>query len=118
MKALWPETYPCSAYRVPCSELDNGYYFSDGLATRVCNAEGDWLPPDYSNCSVRAGVKSFGLVWMTFLTYRGSYVLSQLDSIKKDVSSFTYKWHFIVAYGYVYTCMHTNPHVHIRPFMV
>ena len=87
IKAFWPETYPCSAFRVPCSDLDNGNYFTSGLATRVCNLEGEWLPPDYSTCSVKAATGSFALMWMTFSTTSGTYVLSQLERIKSDVST-------------------------------
>jgi len=87
MKAFWPDTYTCSAFRVPCNELDNGAYFSDGFATRVCNAEGNWLPPDYSNCSVKAETKPFGLIWMTFSTASGTSVLNQLSRIVDQVSA-------------------------------
>ena len=71
---------------MPCSDLDNGYYFSGGFATRVCNAEGEWLPPDYSNCTAKPEFKSFGVIWMTFSTASGSYVLNQLKRIESDVS--------------------------------
>ena len=87
IKAFWPETYPCSAFRVPCSDLDNGNYFTSGFTTRVCNSEGEWLPPDYSTCSVKATTRSFALIWMTFSTTSGTYVLSQLERIKSDVSA-------------------------------
>ena len=86
IKTFWPETYPCSAFRVPCAELDNGNYFTNGSATRVCNSDGQWLPPDYSTCSVKAA-GSFALVWMTFSTTSGSYVLRQLQRIQSDVST-------------------------------
>ena len=71
---------------MPCSELDNGYYFSDGLATRLCNADGSWLPTDYSNCSVKTDVKSFGLIWMILAISNGNYVFRQLERIQNDVS--------------------------------
>ena len=87
IKAFWPLTYPCSAFRVPCAELDNGNYFTNGFATRVCSSEGKWLPPDYSACSVKGTAGSFGLIWMTFSTTSGAYVFRQLERIKSDVSA-------------------------------
>ena len=89
IKAFWPETYPCSAFRVPCAKLDNGNYFTNGSATRVCNSDGQWLPPDYSTCSVKATAGSFGLIWMTFSTTSGPYVIRQLQRIQSDVSAIT-----------------------------
>ena len=67
--------------------MDNGQYFTGGYATRVCNADGDWIPPDYSNCKVKGNAKSFALIWMTFSTTSGTYVLGRLDRIKDDVSA-------------------------------
>ena len=66
--------------------MDNGQYFTGGYATRVCNADGDWIPPDYSNCKVKGNAESFALIWMTFSTTSGTYVLSRLNYIKEDVS--------------------------------
>ena len=66
--------------------MDNNQYFTGGYATRVCNADGDWMPPDYSGCMVKENAGLFGLVWMTFSTSSGTYVLSQLQNIQQDVS--------------------------------
>ena len=66
--------------------MDNNQYFTGGYATRVCNADGDWMPPDYSNCKVKGNAGSFALIWMTFSTTSGTYVLSRLNYIKADVS--------------------------------
>ena len=87
IKAFWPETYPCSAYYLPCVDVDNSNYFTGGYATRVYSAAGEWLPPDYTGCSVKKGSESFAVVWMTFSTSSGSYVLNRLDNIKADVSA-------------------------------
>ena len=66
--------------------MDNGQYFTGGYVTRVCNAEGEWIPPDYSNCKVKGNTGSFALIWMTFLTSSGTVVLSRLSYIVEDVS--------------------------------
>ena len=87
IKAFWPETYPCSAFRIPCAELDNGNYFTNGTATRVCNLEGEWLAPDYSACTVKATAGPFALIWMTFSTTTGTFVLRQLERIQSYVSA-------------------------------
>ena len=73
--------------QVPCVDVDNGHYFTEGYATRVCSAEGEWLPSDYSSCAVKKGSKSFALVWMTFSESNGTYVLGRLNKIKNDVSA-------------------------------
>jgi len=83
-KAMWPETYPCSAYTVPCSSLDS--YFTSGTMTRTCSSNGNWLAPDFTQCAVREGVGPFALVWMTFSTSSGSYFVNQIPRITRDVS--------------------------------
>ena len=87
IKAFWSDTPPCSANQVPCVDVDNGHYFTGGYATRVCSAEGEWLPPDYSSCAVKKGSKSFALFWMTFTRYSANFVSARLDNIKEDVSA-------------------------------
>ena len=78
---IWRAIHQCHRH--------NGNYFNGGYATRVCNSQGVWLPPDYSNCSVNAGVGSFALVWMTFSTTSGTRVLNQLGRIQNDVCATT-----------------------------
>ena len=96
IKVYWPQTYPCSAFSVPCADVDNGRYFTRGYATRVCNSEGDWMPPDYSSCAVKKGVGSFALVWLTFSTTSGTYVLSRLRRIQYDVSATEQPSHILI----------------------
>ena len=86
IKALWPQTSPCGAFQLPCTDVDSGH-FAKGYATRVCDKDGKWLTPDYSGCAVHKGVGTFALVWMTFSTAIGTSVLRQITRIQYDVST-------------------------------
>ncbi|XP_065905663.1 uncharacterized protein [Dysidea avara] len=83
--AMWSNTYPCSQYTASCNSLDS--YFTSGTMTRICSSDGNWLTPDFTQCVVQEGVGPFALVWMTFSTLNGSYVLGQLNRIKRDVEA-------------------------------